>query len=118
MSLNLNTNLTNFMCGAWAGMSLIPILVPVELFKCKAQTAPGGVYSMRQDFSKVLKTEGPRGLYKGVLATCLREIPGSGVLFMVKDRMERYMKVESEANYSMFLGKKVLAGGIAGLSAW
>lgn len=112
------TDLTNFLCGAWAGLTLLPVLVPVELFKCKAQTATGGAYNMRQDFSNVLKTQGPRGLYKGALATFLREVPGSGILFMVKDRMERKLRVDQEANYSLFLAKKILAGGVAGLCAW
>jgi len=115
---DIPSDLTNFLCGALAGFTLLPILVPVELFKCKAQSAPGGVYSMRQDVSNILKTEGPRGIYKGALATFFREVPGSGILFMVKDRMERKLNIENEAVYSMFLAKKILAGGVAGLCAW
>eukprot|EP00345_Euplotes_harpa_P006954 CAMPEP_0168331500 /NCGR_PEP_ID=MMETSP0213-20121227/8372_1 /TAXON_ID=151035 /ORGANISM="Euplotes harpa, Strain FSP1.4" /LENGTH=141 /DNA_ID=CAMNT_0008335291 /DNA_START=632 /DNA_END=1057 /DNA_ORIENTATION=- len=73
---------------------------------------------MRKDFSNILEKEGPKGLYKGALATFLREVPGSGVLFMVKDRVEKRLNTEEEANYSLFLSKKILAGGIAGLCAW
>jgi len=73
---------------------------------------------MKQDFTNILKTQGPRGLYKGALATSMREVPGSGILFMVKDRMERKLRVDQEANYSLFLAKKILAGGVAGLCAW
>jgi len=73
---------------------------------------------MGQDFKNILKKQGPKGLYKGSLATFLREVPGSGVLFMVKDRMERKLNVEQETVYSMFLAKKILSGGIAGLCAW
>lgn len=117
-AMTSNANLANFLCGAWAGMSLVPVLVPVELFKCKAQNAKNGSYNMSQDFKNVLKTEGPRGLYKGALATVFREVPGSGILFMVKSHLETKMKVEQEAVYSMFLAKKILAGGLAGLCAW
>lgn len=73
---------------------------------------------MKQDFQNVLKAEGPRGIYKGALPTLFREVPGSGILFMVKDKIERKLKVQEETNYSIFLGKKILAGGFAGLSAW
>lgn len=117
-AFGMNTNLTNFLCGAWAGMSLLPVLVPVELFKCKAQMAPGGVYNMRQDIRETIKAQGPKGLYKGALATFLREVPGSGILFMTKAKIESKLNVENEANYSMFLAKKILAGGVAGLCAW
>lgn len=99
-------------------MTLVPILVPVELFKCKAQAAAGKNYNMKADFKYILKHQGPKGLYKGALATVIREVPGSGVLFMVKDRMECKLDVANEENYSMFLSKKILAGGIAGLCAW
>jgi hypothetical protein len=69
-------------------MTLVPILVPVELFKCKAQSTSNKSYNMKADFKYILKHEGPRGLYKGALATAIREVPGSGILFMVKDRIE------------------------------
>lgn len=114
----MNRDVTNFMCGAWAGMTLLPVLVPVELFKCKAQSNTTGGYNMKKDFKQILKTEGPKGIYRGALATLFREVPGSGILFMVKDKIERKLKVEQETVYSMFLAKKVLAGGCAGLSAW
>jgi len=70
---------------------------------------------MLKDLRNVLKKQGPKGLYRGALATFFREVPGSGVLFMTKDRIERRLNVEQESVYSMFLAKKVLAGGIAGL---
>ena len=118
-SYNMNENLSNFLCGAWAGFSLLPVLVPVELFKCKAQSAKGGIYSYKTDFRNVLKKQGPQGLYRGTLATAMREIPGSGILFMTKDMIERRIHANcEEQNYSLRMAKKVLAGGIAGLCAW
>jgi solute carrier family 25 carnitine/acylcarnitine transporter 20/29 len=118
-SYDLNQNLSNFLCGAWAGFSLLPVLVPVELFKCKAQTAKGGVYSYKQDFRNVIKTQGPQGLYRGSLATLYREVPGSGILFMSKDLIERKIGANNEnQSYSSRMAKKVLAGGGAGLCAW
>ena len=117
-ALNINKDLTNFMCGAWAGMSLLPILVPVELFKCKAQAAKGKEYHMLSDLKRVLKEEGPKGFYRGALSTAIREVPGSGMLFMIKNKIERGLKVDQEEVYSMFLGQKILAGGIAGICAW
>jgi len=65
-----------------------------------------------------LKTEGPKGIYRGALATLIREVPGSGILFMVKHKIEEKLKVDQEAVYTAFLAKKILAGGIAGLCAW
>lgn len=117
-NIGLPRDAANFLCGAWAGMTLLPVLVPVELFKCKAQSARAGGYNMKQDVKDVFKKEGPRGFYRGALATAMREVPGSGMLFMFKDKFERKLNVENEQVYSMFLAKKILAGGFAGLCAW
>lgn len=99
-------------------MTLLPILIPVELFKCKAQSAQGGVYSYRKDFSQVYGREGIRGMYRGTASTFLREVPGSGILFAVKDALETKLNVHNEQNYFLLMGKKVFSGGVAGLCAW
>lgn len=118
-AMDLNRNLSNYLWGAFAGMCLLPVLVPVELFKWKAQAAKGGVYSYREDFKNVMKKQGPQGLYRGTLATFIREVPGSGVLFMTKDYFERKLNANStEQSYSLRMTKKILAGGAAGLCAW
>ena len=117
-ALNFNGDLTNFMWGAWAGITLMPVLVPVELFKCKAQSCEDGSYKMIEDMKKILNKEGPKGFYRGALASALREVPGSGILFMVKNKIDRMLKVDQEEVYSLFLAKKVLAGGWAGMAAW
>jgi len=116
--LGLNKDFTNFSCGAFAGLSLLPIIVPVELFKCKSQSSTSGTYSIRKDFLKTMKTQGPRGIYKGALPTFLREVPGSGLLFMSKDKLERIFRVDQEQSHSRLILKKILAGGMAGLIAW
>lgn len=73
---------------------------------------------MRADFKQIMKNQGPKGLYKGALSTFLRESPGSGLLFMSKDRLERMFKVEEEQVHSRMIAKKIMAGGIAGIFAW
>jgi hypothetical protein len=89
----------------------MPVLVPVELFKCKAQSCKDGSYNMLEDMKKILNKEGPKGFYRGALASALREVPGSGILFMVKNKIDRMLKVDQEEVYSLFLAKKILAGG-------
>jgi hypothetical protein len=115
---NISPDLINFVWGAWAGTTLLPVLVPVELFKCKAQAVKGEPYQISTDFKAIIKRQGISGLYRGTAATYLREVPGSGVLFMVKDKLEKKMRVQQETRYPLFIGKKILAGGWAGLSAW
>lgn len=120
----MDTNLCNFLWGAWTGFSWLPVLVPVELFKWRAQAlkqTPGNrnTYSIKRDFRNVLRTEGPFGLFKGALPTFCREVPGWGMLFMTKDMIERQLNANSEdQKYSIRLAKKVVAGGVAGVCAW
>ena len=73
---------------------------------------------MKQDFKHILKTQGPKGLYKGAFSTLLRESPGSGLLFMFKDRFERLFRVEQEQVHSRMIAKKIMAAGLAGVFAW
>ncbi|CAI2369231.1 unnamed protein product [Moneuplotes crassus] len=111
-------DITNFLCGAWAGSTLLPILVPIELFKCKSQSDKTGRYNMAKDFKHIMRTEGPKGLYKGTASTFLRESPGSGLLFMLKDKFDRVFKVDQEQNHSKLIAKKIMTGGMAGILAW
>lgn len=73
---------------------------------------------MKEDFKSILKTQGPKGLYKGAMSTLLRESPGSGLLFMFKDRFERLLKVDEETNHSRMIAKKIMAAGFGGIFAW
>lgn len=89
------------MCGAGSGVAVSFVLTPVELIKVKLQTQQGmdarfssvrysGPLECIQD---VLKREGVRGLWKGNLATTLREVPGNVAWFGVYEFIcKLYMK--------------------------
>lgn len=88
-------------CGAGSGVAVSFVLTPVELVKCKLQAQQGsdarfssvkysGPLGVVRD---VVRQEGVRGLWKGNLATTLREIPGNMAWFGVYELLcKAFMK--------------------------
>lgn len=72
------------------------ILSPVELIKVKLQVQTEAsrerrVYSGPIDCAKqILKTEGPKGLARGLGATWWRDVPGFGIYFVVYEGLRRF----------------------------
>lgn len=97
---------------------------PAEVLKCKAQLTKDSTVSYRQMIPQIIETEGYRGLYRGLLATCIRDIPGYGVyfysyevfkqLFYRIDSGERGKKPEQSRQVVLDL----MAGGMAGSFSW
>lgn len=72
------------------------ILSPVELIKIKLQVQTGvagevRLYSGPIDcVNKIYRTEGPKGLTRGLVATWCRDIPGFGAYFVVYEGLRRF----------------------------
>lgn len=108
-----------FLGGAFASLTLQPIIIPVELFKCRAQAWKGDTkFSIGKAIAETTRTEGIKGCYRGGVLTMVREIPGSGVLLCTKEVMENKFKVHQEQNDKVKTIKKIAASGIAGICAW
>lgn len=113
-----------FLSGALAGLSTTVILSPGERIKCLLQvqdanpTASGVKYAGPIDCCKQLyKQGGIRNIYVGTVATACRDIPASGVYFMVYEYLRaRFAGDGNPDQLSPF--KTIMAGGTAGILNW
>ncbi|XP_058084844.1 mitochondrial carnitine/acylcarnitine carrier-like protein [Magnolia sinica] len=116
-------------CGAGAGVAVSFLACPTELIKCRLQaqsaladsTASAGVvkYSGPMDVAKhVLKSEGgARGLFKGLVPTLAREVPGNAAMFGVYEALKQYFAGGPDTS-RLGRGSLIVAGGLAGGSFW
>ncbi|KAE9607025.1 hypothetical protein Lal_00025857 [Lupinus albus] len=115
--------------GAGAGVAVSILACPTELIKCRlqAQSAVAGSgtaavtlkYGGPMDVAKqVLKSEGGiKGLFKGLVPTMAREIPGNAAMFGVYEALKQYLAGGSDTS-GLGRGSLIVAGGLAGASFW
>lgn len=100
----------NLVCGGVTGVTSSLILAPTEHIKCKMQ-AGSEVYANSLDAGKsIWKSHGVRGLYRGLMATCLRQAPGFSIYFA------NYDIIKSRLGESWVAS--IVAGGTAGSLSW
>ncbi|XP_017025968.1 mitochondrial basic amino acids transporter isoform X2 [Drosophila kikkawai] len=111
-----NSLLSHFYAGSVAGVAQSFVCAPMELAKTRLQLATqidsgikfrGPIHCL----THILRTEGIRATYKGLLATILRDIPGFASYFVSYEFMMRQMQTPSIA-YTL------TAGGLAGCTSW
>lgn len=113
-----------FLAGALSGVSTTVIMAPGERIKCLLQvqdanpTSKGPKYNGPIDCAKQLyKQGGIRNVYVGTLATACRDIPASGVYFMVYETLRRKLSNDGTGGELSVL-RTLLAGGTAGILNW
>ncbi|KAL0430383.1 UNVERIFIED_CONTAM: Mitochondrial carnitine/acylcarnitine carrier-like protein [Sesamum radiatum] len=116
-------------CGAGAGVAVSFLACPTELIKCRLQaqstlaTAGSGTVAIKyggpMDVARhVLQSEGgARGLFKGLVPTLAREVPGNAAMFGVYEGLKQYLAGGQDTS-SLGRGSLILAGGLAGASFW
>ncbi|KAK8325130.1 hypothetical protein V6Z12_A11G031400 [Gossypium hirsutum] len=116
-------------CGAGAGVAVSFLACPTELIKCRLQaqsvladSSSAGVlvkYGGPMDVARhVLKSEGGvRGLFKGMVPTLAREVPGNAVVFGVYEALKQYMAGGPDTS-KLGRGSFIVAGGLAGAAFW
>uniref|UniRef100_A0A1B6EGU3 Congested-like trachea protein n=2 Tax=Clastoptera arizonana TaxID=38151 RepID=A0A1B6EGU3_9HEMI len=110
-----------FYAGAFSGIFTTSIMAPGERIKCLLQIQQGSgetvKYSGPMDVVKKLyKQGGIRSIYKGSVATLLRDVPASGMYFMSYEFLQNKLKTHPDEKLS--LGKTVIAGGVTGILYW
>ncbi|KRZ58730.1 Protein dif-1 [Trichinella nativa] len=106
-----------FNAGALSGMMTTLIVAPGERIKCLLQVQHQHQRSEAQYtgpvdvFKKLYKEGGIRSIYRGTVATLLRDVPASGAYLATYEFLMRSMK-------SSDVSKTLLAGGVAGLANW
>ncbi|KAL6906344.1 hypothetical protein ACP4OV_003945 [Aristida adscensionis] len=123
--------------GASAGVAVSFLACPTELIKCRLQAqstlstaapaavagggaAPAAVkYGGPMDVARhVLRSEGgARGLFKGLLPTLGREVPGNAAMFGVYEAAKRLL-AGGEDTSRLGRGSLIAAGGLAGAAFW
>ncbi|EGD80114.1 hypothetical protein PTSG_10388 [Salpingoeca rosetta] len=112
------------LCGFSAGIVVSFVLSPIELIKCRLQVqnlnGSEGRYKGPIDcLVKVMKEEGiVRGLYRGNLATILREAPGNMAWFSTYHIMSNKMVPEGKTRDDLSWYHNALAGGFSGMAYW
>ncbi|XP_057976346.1 mitochondrial carnitine/acylcarnitine carrier-like protein [Malania oleifera] len=116
-------------CGAGAGLAVSFLACPTELIKCRlqaqsvlAESGSGAVavkYGGPMDVARqVLRSEGGAvGLFKGLVPTLAREIPGNAVTFGVYEALKQFLAGGQDTS-GLGKGSLILAGGLAGASFW
>lgn len=108
---------SHFLAGSAAGLAQSLICSPMELIKTRLQlqeNLPKGAFKYKgpMDCSRhIWKTEGYRGLFRGLGITAARDMPGFSSYFVAYELM-----VRSVANPSPFV--ILMAGGLAGTISW
>ncbi|KAF9435147.1 carnitine transporter [Entomortierella beljakovae] len=69
--------------GGMAGISMWTIAIPADVLKSRLQSAPAGTYKGTGDVLRILlKTEGPKALFKGLGPAMLRAFPANAACFV------------------------------------
>ncbi|XP_041460755.1 mitochondrial carnitine/acylcarnitine carrier protein-like [Lytechinus variegatus] len=113
-----------FMAGMLSGVFTTAIMAPGERIKCllQIQAASSGKakYAGPLDCAKQIYREAGlfRGLYKGTMATLLRDVPASGTYFMTYELLKKGLTPEGQKTSDLSVLRVLLAGGMAGVFNW
>jgi len=106
-----------FLAGAMTGFCVNVIEGPVDLLKCKLQAQVGkGQYTGVWDCCKqLIHQRGIRGIYQGLAATTLRNVPCFASYFFAFELVKKSLVPKNE---KLPLYVAFLAGGAAGFGFW
>jgi len=113
------------LAGATSGLFTTPILAPLERLKCvlqvqnaqQAGTSTGPRFAGPLPLAQhILATEGYRSLFRGYLATNLRDSVASVAYFATYEWLKRKLTPEGEKRPGVW--GTLFAGGMAGIMNW
>ncbi|CAH1783518.1 unnamed protein product [Owenia fusiformis] len=112
-----------FKGGMMAGVFTTGIMAPGERIKCLLQVQAAGTgppkYAGPVDVIKQLyKQGGIRSIYKGTMATLLRDVPASGMYFMTYEWLQNILTPEGKSRTDLSVARILFAGGMAGIFNW
>uniref|UniRef100_A0A0B6Z258 Mitochondrial carnitine/acylcarnitine carrier protein n=1 Tax=Arion vulgaris TaxID=1028688 RepID=A0A0B6Z258_9EUPU len=113
-----------FKAGMLAGVFTTVIMTPGDRIKCLLQIQQESSVASRKykgpvDCAKqIYKEGGIRSIYRGTMATLLRDIPATGMYFTSYEFLQRSLTPEGHDRSEMSIGRTILAGGMAGVANW
>ncbi|KAK7489872.1 hypothetical protein BaRGS_00018894 [Batillaria attramentaria] len=123
--------LQNAISGGMAAFFSSFTLCPTELVKCRLQAMrematrgqlEGGLERLKIGpfglTREILKSEGIRGLYKGLTSTFMREMPGYFVFFGGYEISRHLLTPAGKKKDEIGAFKTVVCGGVGGVSLW
>uniref|UniRef100_A0A0R3S0T7 Congested-like trachea protein n=1 Tax=Elaeophora elaphi TaxID=1147741 RepID=A0A0R3S0T7_9BILA len=120
------TFVQNFMSGGLAGVFTTVIMVPGERIKCLLQVVQHASVASPSSqqytgpidvFQKLYKQGGIRSIYRGSMATLLRDVPASGVYLATYEYLKKLFTGNNTSKNLSPLSTLV-AGGLAGIANW
>ncbi|ETV87669.1 hypothetical protein H257_01162 [Aphanomyces astaci] len=122
------TNHEAMMAGAWAGFVNSIVVTPVELVKCHLQAQGEAIHTSKNEIKfngtldcvkKVIQIDGVRGLWRGHVATMVREVPSYVGQFGTYELLQRVFSAQLDGdNGKVSPATTLLAGGFAGCVCW
>jgi len=98
--------------GGLAAATAAATLCPTELIKCRVQAGDSG--TTFQIARQIIRDQGYKGLFRGMNATMLREVPGNIAFFsMYEYSLAKFEQLEMRRDVAV-----LTAGGIGGISFW
>lgn len=91
MKLEISTELSNFLVGASARITAGTIMMPVTVIKTRFEANIKN-NSILGTASEILKSQGIRGFFSGLLATSLRDAPYAGIYLSIYCRCKKSME--------------------------
>lgn len=110
------SDVNTFLSGAFARTFANCIVSPITIVKARMEwQAPGTYTSNLQVFRHVVRDEGMRGLYRGMVPTLIRDVPFSGLYVLLYTRLKAVLEAElpRAPGYSVHFGSGVVAGVLA-----
>lgn len=116
VSSSPDSYMSHFLAGSVAGLAQSIICSPMELAKTQLQLQTHKLGAVKfngptQCISYVYQCEGVRGIFRGLGATALRDVPGFASYFVSFEFLMR-LKTDPGILYTLF------AGGFAGCFSW
>ncbi|CAG2174240.1 unnamed protein product, partial [Oppiella nova] len=130
--LSTHQPLVHFCCGSLAGLSATLVAHPIDVIRTRiiAQSEPKTYTSTPNAFKTIVRTEGYRALFRGLVPTLIQIAPLTGIQFTVYNKSQRLwdtyvgpMQLSEEHRRSdkmqrfLFFEKTFICGGVAGLTA-
>ncbi|KAK9058009.1 hypothetical protein SSX86_022849 [Deinandra increscens subsp. villosa] len=116
---------------AFAGSIISFVLCPSELVKCRMQIqGTDSVVPAYRKYSgplncavETVKTEGVKGLFRGGVATLLRESIGNAVFFSTYEYLRHYLHLQlKDSSFDhtnlVDVGIGIMSGGLGGIAFW
>ncbi|CAN8233354.1 unnamed protein product [Cochlearia groenlandica] len=103
--------------GVGTGAMQSLMLSPVELIKIRLQLQQSNIGPIRLAKS-ILRTQGLKGIYRGLTITVLRDAPAHGLYFWTYEYIRENLHPGCRKSGEERLRTMLVAGGLAGVASW